>query len=487
MSRWKLGLLAILLMGLLIRIAAAWVWQTYNVDSNFLRFGDSDSYWYHARMVGLGQDYQYGSPDSRIFRAPLYPIFLAPWTWLLANGETFSWSAVFAGRIAGCIAGTSKSVARTIFKSIDATSLDRQILDRQFEMQCGIGAGAFAMLYPGAIGMSIFILSESIFCPLMLVCLAGVWLAIQRWEQDRMVAAFGYLGLSGFLSGAACLSRPSWSLWPAILFPYLAIVVFRLPARSGVGNRLQSRRWMIGCGFYCVGICAAMSPWWIRNYAICGKFVPTTLQVGASLYDGWHLGASGSSDEGMKFVEPFAIKQTQEDAERQAAGDRLDGTYEWRLDRRMRNAAIQWAAENSSDAVRLGLVKLIKTWSPMPVARELGSSAVRWCEAIGYSCIMFFAAIGCWRIRRCHGAWLFAMPCVYFAILHMFFIGSVRYRQPAVLAICVIAGIGIVVATRWINSLITTCQGRPNQLPKGFRQTPPIRFDGAVIASGGNG
>jgi hypothetical protein len=346
------------------------------------------------------------------------------------------------------IAIQSEAVARAIPCATEAKSSCQPIA-----VYCSLAAGVLAMLYPGAIGMSIFILSEAIFCPLMLVCLAVTWKAIQRWEQRHMALAYGYLGLAGFMAGEACLARPSWSLWPAVLFPYLACVVGRLSAQSGDGYRLQTGRWMIGCGLYCFGISIAMCPWWIRNYAICGKFVPTTLQVGASLYDGWHAGASGSSDEGMKFVEPFAIKQSEEDALRKAAGDRLDGTYEWRLDRRMRNAAMEWATENSSDAVQLGLVKLIKTWSPMPVARELGSSAVRWCEAIGYSFIMVFAAIGCWRIRRCNGAWLFALPCVYFAILHMFFIGSVRYRQPAVLALSVLGGIGMVVVIRWINSL----------------------------------
>jgi hypothetical protein len=194
-----------------------------------------------------------------------------------------------------------------------------------------------------------------------------------------------------------------------------------------------------------------MSPWWIRNYNITGKFVPTTLQVGASLVDGWHSGASGSSDENMNFVTAFEIEQRAEDHQLESQSVPLDGTFEWRLDRRMKNAAIQWAYENSSDARKLGLVKLVKTWSPLPVARELGSDAVRWLEAIGYMAIVCFAAVGVWQCRHLPGAWLFAMPCLYFAVLHMFFIGSVRYRQPAVLVLCVLGGIGCNVLAKWIG------------------------------------
>lgn len=193
-----------------------------------------------------------------------------------------------------------------------------------------------------------------------------------------------------------------------------------------------------------------MSPWWIRNYWVSGTFVPTTLQVGASLYDGLHPGASGSSDENMAFVDQFAKEQVDEDQRQQAAGNGVIGTFESRLDRRMRNAAIDWALENSSAAVQLGLVKFVKTWSPMPVARELGSSAVRWAEAFGYSVIMLLSGVGVWRLRNQSGAWLMAMPAVYFAILHMFFIGSVRYRQPAVLVLCVLGGIGLVCCMQWI-------------------------------------
>ena len=303
--------------------------------------------------------------------------------------------------------------------------------------------------------MSIFILSESLFCPLMIAGLGATFFSILAIARARDTKAIFWMFAAGFLSGAACLSRPSWSLWPVILFPYLAWIIWRSEPVTHNLTWRRFRTWILCCLMFCIGNAVCMSPWWIRNYWVSGTFVPTTLQVGASLYDGWHPGASGSSDENMAFVDQFVKEQLDEDQRQQAAGNGLNGAFESRLDRRMRNAAIDWALENSSAAVQLGLVKFVKTWSPLPVARELGSSAVRWAEAFGYSVIMLLSGVGMWRLRNQSGAWLMAMPAVYFAILHMFFIGSVRYRQPAVLVLCVLGGVGLVCCMQWIANKLT--------------------------------
>ena len=127
-----------------------------------------------------------------------------------------------------------------------------------------------------------------------------------------------------------------------------------------------------------------MAPWWVRNYSITRKFVPTTLQVGASLYDGWHPNASGSSDENMAFSIKFMQEQMDEDAMLATQGVPLDSTLEWRIDHRLQKAAWTWARENPSDVLKLGLVKFRKTWTPIPVASELSNRWVRaWEGEIG--------------------------------------------------------------------------------------------------------
>ncbi len=443
---------AIVAVGFSLRVIAALIWQNSISGETFLIFGDSDSYWTMAKKIAQGLPYQYGSSDSRVFRAPLYPLFLSPWTLIDGTSEQPTWMAIFAARIAGCFMGALciGIIIRLTMKLFCNQSWKPSV---EVGIWAGIWAGLLAALYPGAIGMSIFILSEAIFCPLMLLSLGSTSLAIQAKKQGRWEVAWSWMLSSGAISGAACLARPSWSLWPAVLFSYLIVVMFQSFPGTFAKHRSGWRwRWIFSCVLFCVGICMVMSPWWVRNYLETGKFVPTTLQVGASLYDGWHPGASGSSDEGMNFVNAFIVKQNTEDDREILAGNQLDSTLEWRLDQRLKNAAIAWAFENSSDAIRLGLVKFLKTWSPLPVARELGSDTVRWLEAIGYSAIMGFAVIGMWQCRSQIGTWLFAMPCVYFALLHVFFIGSVRYRQPAVLAICVLGGVGCATIVKWIYS-----------------------------------
>ena len=89
-----------------------------------------------------------------------------------------------------------------------------------------------------------------------------------------------------------------------------------------------------------------MLPWWIRNAYVTGHFVPTTLQVGASLYDGLNPKATGASNL-EEFVPHFAAEQ-----QRAAApGGHRQEPFELRLDRRMRDAALAWAWANPGRAV----------------------------------------------------------------------------------------------------------------------------------------
>ncbi len=173
--------------------------------------------------------------------------------------------------------------------------------------------------------MSIFVLSEMIFCPLMLGSLLCSSNAMILKDSPRTY--YAWILLAGFLTGLACLARPSWGLW----LGYGG----RQPCTIASKPHMETGRDMRAYGghIYCwnhAGHGALVDSKLPYNR----KFVPSTLQVGASLYDGWHAGATGSSDEGMAFVDRYLKEQLEEDRSFEALGRPKDSTLEWRLDRR---------------------------------------------------------------------------------------------------------------------------------------------------------
>jgi len=178
-----------------------------------------------------------------------------------------------------------------------------------------------------------------------------------------------------------------------------------------------------------IGLVVVMAPWWVRNYFVVGRFVPTTLQVGASLYDGLNPRATGASD--MRFVERFR------EAER---GQASDVPLEVRLNDQMRQAALDWAAAHPGSALRLAGVKLVRMWNIWPNEPAFRAWPVRLAVCLTYVPVL---VLGVWgaamTIRRGWPYWLCWLPAVYFTALHVVFVSSIRYRQPAMFGLMILA------------------------------------------------
>ena len=52
-------------------------------------------------------------------------------------------------------------------------------------------------------------------------------------------------------------------------------------------------------GAIVLGLVMVMSPWWVRNARIYGRFVPTAVWMGASLYDGLNPARHGRQQHGF--------------------------------------------------------------------------------------------------------------------------------------------------------------------------------------------
>jgi len=400
-------------LALILRLAAGVAWQARLADGGFF-FGDSQGYWVLGRAVAAGGPYEMGPGGPKVFRAPGYPAVLAPLFWLFGRQPP-----ILAARAESALLGSL------------GVALVWMLGRRLFGGRAGLWAGLLAAVYPGLVVLGALVLSEAPFCALLPANLL-LWTAAWQATSRRRTIALALL--TGLVAAATTLVRPSWLLF--------------VPLGVGLGvafGRPRGRHLAVG-GCVLLGLVAGMLPWWVRNARVTGHFVPTTLQVGASLYDGLHPGATGASN--MAYVPEFVAAERR--AEAQGRAD-LDEPFEWRLDRRMKRAALDWARDHPGRVIELAAVKFLRTWNLWPNEPALARWGVPVVVLAGYVPILALALIGIFTSSR--RGWPYVLcwlPAAYLSSLHMVFVGSLRYRQPAMLGLIVLAaGVLASAGRRW--------------------------------------
>jgi 4-amino-4-deoxy-L-arabinose transferase-like glycosyltransferase len=286
-----------------------------------------------------------------------------------------------------------------------------------------------AAVYPGAVITSALVLTEAPFTPLMLLHLV-LWIAAWRAETYGRACILG--GLAGVAAGVATLVRPSWLLFTPFALAIALVAGQRRKRHLGIGVAMM------------LGLALAMSPWWTRNGRITGRFVPTTLQLGASLYDGLNPQADGSSD--MAFVSRFVEEERRDPA---GAGGFQTDCFEYRLDRRMGAAATTWARQNPGRVAELAVAKFVRMWNIWPNEPSLSTWPARVVVLLSYLPVLLLAMVAAIKtIRRGWPYVLCWLPAVYFTLLHVIFVASIRYRQPAMLPFIVLAAGTVVMPLR---------------------------------------
>ena len=453
---YRNSLALLLLAALALRLTAGWWWQS-RLDDRFA-MGDSESYWTLAQTIAEGKPYEYGADHARVFRTPGYPLLLAPVVGLAGEGRN------------GVLLARAEAALLGVLAVLVLWWLTRLL----FDDRAALWAAAMASFYPGAIAASMLVLSEAPFCPLMLLQLA-LWLKAWRAPSGRQAAIYACCG--GLAAGAATLMRPSWLLFTPLAAGagMLACGTKRSAAetvsdvaqppsavkttRHSRGRLCYSRHFQIAC-WMLLGLIVTMLPWWVRNARLTGRFVPTTLQVGASLYDGLNPNATGGSN--MDFVPRFVAEErraatrstaaparstaaparsTAAPARSTAAPGCAEIAFELRLDRRMWEAAIAWARTNPARAVQLAGIKFLRIWNVWPNEPRLSTWPIRLLVLFTYTPLLVFCLLGTWKtIGRGWPPYVLCwLPAVYLTLLHMVFVSSIRYREPAMLALLALA------------------------------------------------
>lgn len=444
---------AILLLALLVRLTAAVYWEkrlgtaqkneaAANNENNGIKksaedgpffFGDSDSYWKLGRTIARGEPYRF-DPERNwtVFRMPGYPALLAPLFWL--GGEN---PPVFWGRIENVLFGVltvllTGGLGWTIFR----------------DERVGLIAAALAAIDPSLTIQSVLILSEEPFTVALLLelfLLTAIFRTVgpdeipappaEKKSAERSERLFMLGGALGGLSAAAVYLRPSW-LW-FVPFAFILAALETLLRRRARRIDVRSAILLLMIGFLAFSFC--MSPWWIRNRQITGRFIATTLQSGASLYDGLSPTADGSSE--MSFVDKFRAEVAAD-----STGDPTKREhFEVRLDERMKRASLDWAKTHPAEVVRLAWVKFVRLWNIFPNESSLSSTPVRLALLFSSGLIFLFALVGAVRsFRDGFAARLLLIPAIYITILHTIFVSSIRYRIPITPPLMILAAWGIV-------------------------------------------
>ena len=152
------------------------------------------------------------------------------------------------------------------------------------------------------------------------------------------------------------------------------------------------------------------------------------------MYDGWNPQATGASE--MSFVSRFEREQRN----RKGVEDGEADSFEYQLDRRMCQESIAWARAHPRRVLELAAIKLIRMWNVWPNEPRLSSWPIRLTVLVTFTPIL---ALGIWgAVMTLRGGWPYILcwlPAVYFSLLHTVFVSSIRYRQPPLMLLIVLA------------------------------------------------
>jgi 4-amino-4-deoxy-L-arabinose transferase-like glycosyltransferase len=360
-------------------------------------FPDSRRYLKVARNFADGKGL-IEAPNLRAGTDPVYPMILAAGIGLGAESD----AAVY--RFARIV-----NAAFSCITVIMGMRMARRLWGQRPAMFVGI----VLALDPILLYFNALVLTETVFITLLLAAIA----CVVNGPQGRPVLR---AACAGALLAVATLTRSTSLLIPLTLAPFVW---------SGV-RAPDWRRRALPVAVMLASWAVVMLPWVVRNVRVFDRLVVVRTGGGASLLEAFGPWADGGP--GMQRVQFPPVAPDADEVDR---------------DRVYRAAAFQWIRQNPAAAVSLSLRKALRTWSPLLHAPDHTSAFYQAISVMTVVPIYFLAALGAWRQRRHRRlVALLLVPAAYFTLVHMVFVGSVRYRLPAVAAMICLAG--AVFATR---------------------------------------
>jgi len=393
----------ILFLAWLLRVIAAMAIDQHVTQAGrtFLIEGDANYYWELGQHIAAGEDYSIFQPPRRVLRTPGFPLLLA------ASINVFG-KSVFAASLVMAVVGTG------------CCWLTWLLARKLFDESTALWAMLLVAVSPLQIGSNVQILSEAWFTFGLLVCL----LALARLLQQVATASCGRIAFAnGILTGLTVLIRPGWLLWAGV--SSLLVILF--------GQMTFAKR-ILCSALICGGCIVALLPWAWRNHEVSGHWIFTSLWSGPSLYDGLHPNATGASD--MNFFDQENVLSTMS---------------EYDMNAHYKQRAIDFVMSHPRRTIELAFLKAGRYLSPSLNAAGFSGGAFSVFCVVWYFTLTVLILAGALDLRhKLAHVGLLAGPFLQFLLVHMVFVGSIRYRLPVEFPLSILAAHGLVaLRQRW--------------------------------------
>ena len=393
---------ALLLLALVLRLVAAFAYGVHQNEPVSHTFPDTAEYRGIAGKLNEsgGMTVMVDGRIRHASRAPLYSLFLA----LLQRA--FPGNKVRTIMVLQAVIGAVTCYLVYLFAK------------RKFGARAGFIAFLLCAIYPFFIFYSGLFLTETLFC--LLYVLLNLLL-------DKSLEGYSpwWWVLSGVVMGLGALTRSE-----LLAFPLVALPIWVL-----TGERKLRR---LRAALLATGVMAlVVAPWVVRNAIVFeGGFVPGTTRLGHDLYEANNPDATGGImadridwDEVTGLDEkPLSHKQ-----------------HEIESDQILREKALEWISRNPGGFLALIPQKQWRMWRPTPAAGEFQNWYFMLASALSYGPIILLALGAVWLLRKDLRKRLMPLlvPVMFVAALHCVFLGSTRYRLPAMPFIIVLAAVAL--------------------------------------------
>lgn len=457
MAIFKHRLLTILVFALLLRLGGGVIVskQAFDRHGETGRFLFPDSTQLDALARNLLQKHEFvDNNNRRAWRTPAYSIMLA---------------GLYA------VSGNSIFTARLMTNLIDILNivLVWWLAKTLFSNRAGMIAAGLATVYPFFVYFSNLILADvlGVTAMLLITCSTVKW---GRASEQKHLAIWWSVAVGISLS-FAIMVKAAFALVGIFVVTFLLIRMRKSLPESTCERRKT---------YYCMPViilafCAGMAPWWIRNYVVFDAFVPFSTMGGFTLYEsnsekadggpnnekiefpwdwqsmnqalrtGRYLGGGETVEPGMSPTHIIYIipgKPTL-DLSPGLSTRHVEATaceIELFSDKLLKMEVMDWVKNNPWRFASLMPIKFFRTWNVMPNWSEAQSRFIKAASLCSYVPVMLLALLALWVYRsRWREVYLLVIPAIYIGCLHSVFMGSIRYRLPAMGCMIVLAAGGV--------------------------------------------